>query len=281
MCGARVSDPACAEGVNVPLSIIPFACAGRNPGCRPKILSNCSKNMMGKRQRLFVSRERHIFNLRLRGVQVRVGSYPDSSSWAAASLAAFRASTPTAGELLLARIVARRRSANGRQVLNGPAIAVTVAIAVVSDRTMGARSMKTDNESEPDSENNEESGKPIFAGSLPPGCPPDDANRGAATFYAAHRDQPPSESDFTTAWQRDVFRGVSECQRKSNSVMADERDARHLLQLFPRRYRFVSRGSVTTEHGVWKHLRTTNYDSHHSLWVFEGVRMRDVFTVII
>jgi hypothetical protein len=30
-CGARVSDAASADGVNVPLRRIPFACAGRNP----------------------------------------------------------------------------------------------------------------------------------------------------------------------------------------------------------------------------------------------------------
>jgi hypothetical protein len=30
-CGARVSDPASADGINVPFSKMPFACAGLNP----------------------------------------------------------------------------------------------------------------------------------------------------------------------------------------------------------------------------------------------------------
>jgi hypothetical protein len=40
-CGARVTDCAPGEGVNFPASIIPLACAGRKPGCSPKIVSNC------------------------------------------------------------------------------------------------------------------------------------------------------------------------------------------------------------------------------------------------
>ena len=31
-CGARVSEPASGEGVNTPVSRMPFACAGLNPG---------------------------------------------------------------------------------------------------------------------------------------------------------------------------------------------------------------------------------------------------------
>jgi hypothetical protein len=40
MCGARVSEAASGEGVNVPVSMTPLACAGRKPGCCPKIASN-------------------------------------------------------------------------------------------------------------------------------------------------------------------------------------------------------------------------------------------------
>jgi hypothetical protein len=43
-CGAFEIFPASAVGVNVPLSSTPFACAGRNPECTPKIPSNCAIN---------------------------------------------------------------------------------------------------------------------------------------------------------------------------------------------------------------------------------------------
>src|SRR5579859_4125687 len=84
-----------------------------------------------------------------------------------------------------------------------------------------------------------------FDDDLPEGCPPSQATLGNATFYAAHKDRPPSSSDFTTAWQRNAFPIGLECNRKSNSVMAGEADARHLLKLYPTRYRFVSSGAVT------------------------------------
>jgi hypothetical protein len=36
-----VREAALDEGVNVPVSIVPLAWAGRNPGCCPKMVSNC------------------------------------------------------------------------------------------------------------------------------------------------------------------------------------------------------------------------------------------------
>jgi hypothetical protein len=40
-CGARVKEAASRNGVNVPFSMMPLVWAGRKPGCRPKIVSNC------------------------------------------------------------------------------------------------------------------------------------------------------------------------------------------------------------------------------------------------
>jgi len=39
-CGARVSEDAFADGVKIPVNIVPLACAGRKPGCSPKIFPN-------------------------------------------------------------------------------------------------------------------------------------------------------------------------------------------------------------------------------------------------
>jgi hypothetical protein len=39
-CGARVRNAASPEGVNVPLSSMPFACAGLNPGWTPPLASS-------------------------------------------------------------------------------------------------------------------------------------------------------------------------------------------------------------------------------------------------
>ena len=43
--GARVSEAALDPGVNVPVHRIPFAWAGRYPGCKPETVSSaCSKS---------------------------------------------------------------------------------------------------------------------------------------------------------------------------------------------------------------------------------------------
>ena len=39
-CGARLSDAASRVGVNLPVSMMPLAWAGRKPGCSPKRVSN-------------------------------------------------------------------------------------------------------------------------------------------------------------------------------------------------------------------------------------------------
>lgn len=41
MCGALLRDSASGSGVKVPVSKTPRACAGRKPGCKPKMVSNC------------------------------------------------------------------------------------------------------------------------------------------------------------------------------------------------------------------------------------------------
>lgn len=150
-----------------------------------------------------------------------------------------------------------------------------------SASTLWGNNVTTDNDPVQDSGNLSQHASPMYAEDLPGGCPPSDAKCEPAVFYAAHRDQPPSDFDFTTAWQRNVFPNATECERKSNSVMAREEDARHLLKLVPKRYRFVSRGAVTVQHGVWKHSGTNNFKSHHSLWVFRGVQMKDIFSVTV
>jgi hypothetical protein len=123
--------------------------------------------------------------------------------------------------------------------------------------------------------------QPIFAGELPEGCPPATAAAGDVVFYAAHRDNPPSDFDFTTAFQRKAYKNSPECERKCNSVMADESHARHLLDAVPDRFKFVSRGHVQATHGVWEHSPAPGRESHHSLWLYVGVRMHDVFIEIL
>jgi hypothetical protein len=139
----------------------------------------------------------------------------------------------------------------------------------------------TDNQLQQNPESASGTLEPIYAADLPDECPPKDAKRETVVFHAAHRDNPPSDLDITTAWQRNAFPKAPECERKSNSVMTDEQDAKHLLKLAPTRYRFVSRGTIAANHGVWKHSATKNHPSHHSLWVFRGVRMKDIFTVSV
>src|SRR5689334_25003667 len=47
-CGALVSELPPADGVNVPLSRMPFACAGRKLGCDPFKLSNACRALRHK-----------------------------------------------------------------------------------------------------------------------------------------------------------------------------------------------------------------------------------------
>src|SRR5437660_7709478 len=42
-CGARVSNAAALDGVNVPVNKMPLAWPGLNPGCGPNMASNCFK----------------------------------------------------------------------------------------------------------------------------------------------------------------------------------------------------------------------------------------------
>ena len=48
MCGARVKPAAPGAGVNDPVSMEPFACAGRKPGWSPKMASNCFSRSSAK-----------------------------------------------------------------------------------------------------------------------------------------------------------------------------------------------------------------------------------------
>jgi hypothetical protein len=48
MCGALVKAAAPGAGVNVPVSMEPFACAGRKPGWSPKMASNCFSRSSAK-----------------------------------------------------------------------------------------------------------------------------------------------------------------------------------------------------------------------------------------
>lgn len=117
-----------------------------------------------------------------------------------------------------------------------------------------------------------------FSGDLPDGCPPAGCADSEMTFYAAHRDSPPSEFDFTTAFERNAYRTDPECERKCNSVMRTIEDAQHLVSAVPRRYSRISRGRFLRTHGVWKHTPDQNYPSHHSLWLYAGIRMHNIFT---
>ncbi len=63
----------------------------------------------------------------------------------------------------------------------------------------------TDNDRQQNPESAGEALQPIYAADLPDECPPTDAKRETVVFYAAHRDNPPSDFDFTTAWQRNAF----------------------------------------------------------------------------
>jgi hypothetical protein len=47
--------------VNVPFKRVPFAWAGRKPGCSPKIVSNCLKQILAQRDNLLVRWKWHMF----------------------------------------------------------------------------------------------------------------------------------------------------------------------------------------------------------------------------
>src|ERR1051325_11553678 len=47
-CVARVSFAASGDGVNVPVHISPFACAGLKPGCSPNIVSKASSSFWAR-----------------------------------------------------------------------------------------------------------------------------------------------------------------------------------------------------------------------------------------
>lgn len=120
-----------------------------------------------------------------------------------------------------------------------------------------------------------------FPAGLPQDCPPRDARAGNHVFFVVHQSNPPSADDFRTAHANGRYINACPCERMSNSVMASEKDARHLIKAHPMRYKHVSRGNVLPNHGVWRSSPSRTHASHHSLWLYDGVVMHSIFTEVI
>jgi hypothetical protein len=109
-------------------------------------------------------------------------------------------------------------------------------------------------------------------------CPPQAAVAANGTFFAFHDSDPPDESDFQTAAQRNVFRGKDECVRRSNSVWSDlaalQGKLTDLKRRHPLRFSFISEGQLRNEHGVLD----GGAGPHRSFWVCAKTSMHAIFT---
>lgn len=129
-----------------------------------------------------------------------------------------------------------------------------------------------------DSSHNRTSKSFAFAEGFSANCPPSDAVPRTGTFYACHKENPPTNSDFTTAAQRGAFPDGCQCQRRSHSIVQDVKDAHGLLKACPRRFRHISEGQLKKSHGVCRPTPRPNIKSHYSLWRYADVTMREIFT---
>jgi hypothetical protein len=116
-----------------------------------------------------------------------------------------------------------------------------------------------------------------FQDEFPANCPPPAATPTNGVFYACHKQNPPRGEDFTTAAQRNAYVGSCECRRRAYSILKSLDDARGMMEAYPGRFRYVSRGRVTEHHGVC--LATAGrFLSHYSLWRFASVSMHEIFS---
>ena len=116
-----------------------------------------------------------------------------------------------------------------------------------------------------------------FRDEFPSNCPPATARAIEGVFYVGHRYSPPGPDDLKTAAQNKRFQDKCECERRSYSVMKDLSDVRSLLELYPKRYRYISRGTIKEHHGVCLSTESRNHKSHHSFWRYESVSITDIF----
>jgi hypothetical protein len=129
------------------------------------------------------------------------------------------------------------------------------------------------------------SGESSMAASLPfdqlkgvENCPPCAALASDGLFYACHEFDPSTDSDFRTAAQRNVYKNVEECQRRSNSILADMRDAKALMKRHQLYFKCISEGHVTPTDGYMLDTSATSrYRSHFSFWVCSRTSMRVIF----
>jgi hypothetical protein len=107
-------------------------------------------------------------------------------------------------------------------------------------------------------------------------CPPEDAISSEAVFFILHPNDKPDEGGFSTSAQNKSFPNACECQRRSYSMFSEVNDIKNVLHATKRLLRYIYRGRVKPNHGVWKSTPSKN-GSHHSFWRYEDVKMSEIF----
>ncbi len=118
-----------------------------------------------------------------------------------------------------------------------------------------------------------------FPDDWPDCCPPNDAQERKECVYAAARENPFADEDFSSAYDRDVYLSHDECKRRGISVMLEASDVRSLLERFPKMYKHVASAQLDESHGMLKETPTQCHGSHCALWTYVGIDLKKVFCI--
>ena len=123
--------------------------------------------------------------------------------------------------------------------------------------------------------------KSEFPNFFPKGCPPDEAQPAAEEFFRLVRSDEPDDDDFLSHVERGINGRFDKCIASGLSVFTELKDVYKLkrrVKAFANRR--VSRGKAESRDGLALHTPSKEEDSHHTWWLFEGVKVAKNFVVI-
>lgn len=83
-----------------------------------------------------------------------------------------------------------------------------------------------------------------FPTNWPQGCPPQDASDAEGCFYRCVESSPPTEVDFKSAAELGRCPTAPACQRVGLSLLPTVEDAKHQMQLFPAKNKYIAEGKL-------------------------------------
>lgn len=101
-----------------------------------------------------------------------------------------------------------------------------------------------------------------------PPCPPcDAAPANGAAYYRCCQHPDGNPMDFLSAEEAGTFQDQPDCNRRALSLLANERDARHMMRVQRRSgWKHIMTATLQPEHGHIKPTPSANARSHSDWW---------------